>query len=56
VAHNQDGKSKPENIAIAVEQVNWQSPGAKFYLDWFDPVSGKRVREIAGGASRPYVN
>ncbi len=27
-------------------------PGAKVYLDWLDPVSGKRVREIAGVAPR----
>jgi hypothetical protein len=48
VARNHDGKPNPENIVIAGKQVNWQSPGAKFYLDWLDPVSGKRVREIAG--------
>ena len=52
VARNQDGKPNPEKIVIAGKQVNWQSPGAKFYLDWLDPVSGKRVREIAGVAPR----
>ena len=52
VARNEDGKPNPERIVIAGKQVNWQSPGAKFYLDWFDPVSGKRIREIAGIAPR----
>ena len=52
VARNQDGKPNPENIVIEGQQVNWQSPGAKFYLDWLDPVSGKRVREIVGVAPR----
>ncbi len=27
-------------------------PGAKFYLDWYDPDTGKRIREIAGVGSR----
>ncbi len=52
VARNEDGKPNPERIVIAGKQVNWHSPGAKFYLDWFDPVSGKRIREIAGIAPR----
>ncbi len=52
VARNQDGKPNPEKIVIEGTQVNWQSPGAKFYLDWLDPVTGKRVREIAGVAPR----
>ena len=49
---NLDGKPNPEKIVIEGKQVNWQSPGAKFYLDWLDPVSGKRVREIAGAGPR----
>lgn len=49
---NLDGKPNPEKIVIEGKQVNWQSPGAKFYLDWLDPVSGKRVREIAGVGPR----
>jgi hypothetical protein len=48
VARNEDGKPNPEKIVIAGQRVIWQSPGAKYYLDWFDPVSGKRIREIAG--------
>ncbi len=52
VARNLDGKPNPEKIVIKGKQVNWQSPGAKFYLDWLDPVSGKRVREIAGVGPR----
>ena len=52
VGRNHDGKPNPETIVIEGKQVNWQSPGAKFYLDWLDPVSGKRVREIAGVAPR----
>lgn len=32
--------------------MNWQRPGAKLYLDWFDPVSGKRIREIAPREAR----
>lgn len=48
VARSEDGKPNPEKIVIAGQRVIWQSPGAKFYLDWFDPVSGKRIREIAG--------
>jgi site-specific recombinase XerD len=52
VARNEDGKPNPEKIVIAGQRVIWQSPGAKFYLDWLDPVSGKRVREIAGVAFR----
>ena len=52
VARNLDGKPNPEKIVIEGKPVNWQSPGAKFYLDWLDPVSGKRVREIAGVGPR----
>ncbi len=52
VARNEDGKPNPEKIIIARKQVNWQSPGAKFYLDWFDPESGKRKREKASGGPR----
>jgi hypothetical protein len=52
VARNLDGKPNPENIVIKGQPVNWQSSGAKFYLDWLDPVSGKRVREIAGVGPR----
>jgi site-specific recombinase XerD len=52
VARNQDGRPNPESVVIDGTKVNWQSPGAKFYLDWLDPVSGKRVREIAGVGPR----
>ncbi len=52
VARNEDGKPNPERIIVAGKQVNWQSLGAKFYLDWFDPVSGKRIRDIAGVSPR----
>lgn len=52
VARNEDGKPNPERIVIAGKLVNWRSPGARFYLDWFDPVSGKRVSELAGIAPR----
>jgi len=52
VARNEDGKPNPERIIIARKPVNWQSPGAKFYLDWTDPESGKRIRKIAAVAPR----
>jgi len=52
VARREDGKPNPERIIIARKSVNWQSPGAKFYLDWTDPESGKRTREIAAVAPR----
>ena len=32
VARNHDGKPNPESIVIEGTKVNWQSPGAKFYL------------------------
>ena len=52
MARNEDGNPNPDKIIIAGKQVNWHSPGAKFYLDWNDSVSGKRIREIAGVAPR----
>ena len=50
VGRKKKGEPDPERIIIAGEQVDWKSPGAKFYLDWFDPVTGKRVQRIAGVA------
>lgn len=52
VARNEDGKPNPEQIIIDGKHVNWDSPSAKFYLDWTDPESGKRIREIAGVGPR----
>ncbi len=47
VARNEDCKPNPVRIIIGRKPVSWQSPGAKFYLNWTDPESGERIREIA---------
>jgi hypothetical protein len=52
VKRNGDGKPNPEEIDIAGTLANWRNPGARFHLDGFDPVGGKRVREFAGIAPR----
>ena len=52
VARNEDCKPNPVRIIIGRKPVSWQSPGAKFYLNWTDPESGERIREIAGVGPR----
>lgn len=52
VGRLRDGKPDPEHVIVGGEPVNWQSPGAKFYLDWIDAETGKRIREIAGVTPR----
>jgi site-specific recombinase XerD len=52
VGRNLNGEPNPEQVVVAGEAVNWKSPGAKFYLDWFSAETGKRIRKIAGIAPR----
>jgi hypothetical protein len=52
VSRIQNREPDPSSVIVASHLVSWKSPGAKFYLDWMDPVTGKRVREIAGVAPR----
>jgi hypothetical protein len=52
VARLRDGKPNPEQVIVDGEPMSWQSPGAKFYLDWIDAETGKRIREIAGVTPR----
>lgn len=35
VGRNLNGEPNSEQVVVAGEAVNWKSPGAKFYLDWF---------------------
>lgn len=48
VARNQKGEPAPERIIVAGESIDWKSPEAKFYLDWMNTETVKRIREVAG--------
>jgi hypothetical protein len=52
VGRNKKGEPDPEGVIIVGKQVGWKSPRAKFYLDWMDPGTGKRIWEIAGRGTR----
>jgi len=51
-ARNSYGEPDPGIVMIAGKAAHWKSAGAKFYLDWLDPATGNRIREIAGVAPR----
>jgi hypothetical protein len=57
VEKERKGEPNPGLIKSGGEKFSWKSAGAKFYLDWMDPVNGKRKRAIAEtnprGKTRP---
>ncbi|SPE31105.1 hypothetical protein SBA5_830001 [Candidatus Sulfotelmatomonas gaucii] len=48
VARNEDGKPNPDKIIIAGRQVDWQTPGAKFYLNCRRRASCRLSRSLEG--------